>query len=498
MLLGGLLLAVGLSLFDGPAHVAARALARRLTVVMTYVINLGVPPLLFAQVLYGRALYTSSVLIGAWWISIIALLILAYWLLYRFAARLDAGKPAWFIGLSAWIIVGFIARLLSTNMTLMLRPEAWRAMYSASGAGIYLPTGDPTTTPRWLLMLVGGFFIAGLWMIYLAGRNHLLDGRKEIPRRHRRQSCRPGRHRLLPLRHLGVLRSARRRQDRPRHASSLPWYGYAGYGWLACVGLGIFFAAIAGLGKLAAGWLSWAAVLIAILLQITFTVYRDAVRDLTLLSKGFDVWDRVVVTNWSVVGIFLVVFVAGLVVIGWLISVVARATSHGKCRVMSSNIVLEESERRPVAEPAGEATTRRAFLVAAGAAGLCYVGAIGYPIYRYLASPAEMASSQAAVTEVTLENAQELPAGSALMFKFGPAPAMLIHRADDSWVAFSAVCTHLGCTVNSSRELNRIHCSCHGGVYDPHTGENVSGPPPKPLKLYKVAVGETGVVVSRA
>src|SRR6516164_3685150 len=76
MLLGGLLLAVVLSLFRSSSHatVAARALARRLTVVMTYVINLGVPPLLFAQVLYGRALYTSSVLIGAWWISIIALL----------------------------------------------------------------------------------------------------------------------------------------------------------------------------------------------------------------------------------------------------------------------------------------------------------------------------------------------------------------------------------------------------------------------------------------
>ena len=55
-----LLLAVVLSLFRGFAHslVTARALARRLTVVMTFVINLGVPPLLFAQVLYGRALYT--------------------------------------------------------------------------------------------------------------------------------------------------------------------------------------------------------------------------------------------------------------------------------------------------------------------------------------------------------------------------------------------------------------------------------------------------------
>ena len=66
MLLGGLLLAVLLSLFSNSplATVTARALARRLTVVMTYVINLGVPPLLFAQVLYGRALYTPPPLIG--------------------------------------------------------------------------------------------------------------------------------------------------------------------------------------------------------------------------------------------------------------------------------------------------------------------------------------------------------------------------------------------------------------------------------------------------
>src|SRR5208282_4618549 len=131
MLLGGLLLAVLLSLFRGSAHshVAARAIARRLTVVMTYVINLGVPPLLFAQVLYGRMLYTSSVLIGAYWISIIPLLMLCYWLLYRFAARVEANKSAWWIGLAAWLIAGFIAQLLTSNMTLMLRPEAWQAMY---------------------------------------------------------------------------------------------------------------------------------------------------------------------------------------------------------------------------------------------------------------------------------------------------------------------------------------------------------------------------------
>jgi cytochrome b6-f complex iron-sulfur subunit len=158
---------------------------------------------------------------------------------------------------------------------------------------------------------------------------------------------------------------------------------------------------------------------------------------------------------------------------------------------ISAHIVAEHTEN-------GEARTRRAFLAAAGAAGVCYAAALAYPVYRYLASPNEMALSASAVTEVTLKDAQKLPAGSVLMFKFGPSPAMLIHHEDGRWVALTAVCTHLGCTVQYEPQADRIHCSCHGGVYNAYTGANVSGPPPKPLTLYKVAVNQDGVLVSRA
>jgi len=150
---------------------------------------------------------------------------------------------------------------------------------------------------------------------------------------------------------------------------------------------------------------------------------------------------------------------------------------------ISENIVQEHPEN-------GDVKTRRAFLAAAGAAGVCYAAALAYPVYRYLASPSEMALSASAVTE--------LPAGSVLMFKFGPSPAMLIHHEDGQWVALTAVCTHLGCTVQYEPQMDRIHCACHGGVYNPYTGANVSGPPPKPLKLFKVAVNDTGVEVTRA
>jgi hypothetical protein len=334
MLLGGLLLAVVLSLFRRSplALVTARALGRRLTVVMTFVINLAVPPLLFAQVLYGRAIYTSSVLIGIYWIAIIGLLMLTYWLLYRFAARLEAGQTAWWVGLSAWLLAGSIARLLSTNMTLMLRPEVWRQMYSSSAMGAFLPPHDPTLEPRWLMMMAGGLFIGGLWLLYLSGRSTFTAEQKSY---------------LAGLggkvaAGFGVvylaagLWAASVQPPVVKSTFAAPpagyefykYFGWAGYGWLALVGVAVLVAAVAGFGKLSTGLfglVSWASALLAVLIEILFTVYRDGVRDLTLLSKGYNVWDRVVVTNWWVVGLFLVLFVGGLGVIGWLISVVARA-----------------------------------------------------------------------------------------------------------------------------------------------------------------------------
>ena len=153
-----------------------------------------------------------------------------------------------------------------------------------------------------------------------------------------------------------------------------------------------------------------------------------------------------------------------------------------------SNIVPVQTE---------DLASRRGFMAAAGAAGAVYLAALGYPVYRYLASPIEEAAANAAVTEVTLRDAQKLPLGSVLMFKFGSSPAMLIHHRDGSWVALGAVCTHLGCTVQYLPKVNRIHCFCHGGEYDPNTGANISGPPPRPLKRFVAKVGEEGIVVSR-
>jgi hypothetical protein len=198
-------------------------------------------------------------------------------------------------------------------------------MYSSSAAGVFLPTGDPTTEPRWLLMLAGGLFIGGLWMIYLSARTTFTEDEKRFLAGVGGKIAA-----VFGLINLAAGFWAANVQPvavKAGLATDALYHfgGFAGYCWAALVAIAVILAAIAGFGRLAAGWLAWTGALLALLIEITFTLYRDAVRDLTLLSKGFDVWDRAVVTNWSVVGLFLILFVAGLGVVGWLISVVARA-----------------------------------------------------------------------------------------------------------------------------------------------------------------------------
>lgn len=81
-----------------------------------------------------------------------------------------------------------------------------------------------------------------------------------------------------------------------------------------------------------------------------------------------------------------------------------------------------------------EDLTRRSFLwLGAGAIGAVYVGAIGYPVYKYPATPAQRSAEAAAVTETTLDGADALPVNSALMFKFGTKPAAHSSRSREFW-----------------------------------------------------------------
>ena len=89
-----------------------------------------------------------------------------------------------------------------------------------------------------------------------------------------------------------------------------------------------------------------------------------------------------------------------------------------------------------------------------------------------------------------MATAASVPAGQAHSFT-NPAdgnPAWVVHTTGNTFVAFTAVCTHAGCPVQYDPSTVEFVCPCHGGVYDARTGKVLQGPPPAPLPPIPVHV----------
>lgn len=65
--------------------------------------------------------------------------------------------------------------------------------------------------------------------------------------------------------------------------------------------------------------------------------------------------------------------------------------------------------------------------------------------------------------------------------------------ATGTFSAFSARCTHLGCTVDWDGHRRQYVCPCHHGVYD-EAGKHLSGPPPKLFRKLLTRVDARGVL----
>ena len=147
----------------------------------------------------------------------------------------------------------------------------------------------------------------------------------------------------------------------------------------------------------------------------------------------------------------------------------------------------------------GRAFDRRTFLDSLLAVGFVSTAvAIAYPVAWYLVPPA---SGEPDTASAVAAKAAELKPNSGKVFKFGSRPGIVVRTADGEVRAFSAVCTHLDCTVQFKGDTSQLWCACHNGMYD-LGGNVVAGPPPRPLERFTVNVRGEGadaeIVVSRA
>lgn len=97
-------------------------------------------------------------------------------------------------------------------------------------------------------------------------------------------------------------------------------------------------------------------------------------------------------------------------------------------------------------------------------------------------TPRAAAPSQAP-TGAALAPVAAVPVGQGRRFTDPRSgrPAWVLRPSQSAVLAFSAVCTHAGCTVDFDPSANEFVCPCHGGRYSARSGAVLGGPPPAPL-----------------
>ena len=122
---------------------------------------------------------------------------------------------------------------------------------------------------------------------------------------------------------------------------------------------------------------------------------------------------------------------------------------------------------------------RRSVLV--GACGTCAVLMTGCAAY----GPGKAAPAPAPTAGAKLTATSDVPVGGGIILT--DAAMVITQPKAGTFKAFSAICTHQGCTV-STVEDGTINCPCHGSQFAIADGSVVDGPARKPLPAEKIKV----------
>jgi nitrite reductase/ring-hydroxylating ferredoxin subunit len=87
----------------------------------------------------------------------------------------------------------------------------------------------------------------------------------------------------------------------------------------------------------------------------------------------------------------------------------------------------------------------------------------------------------------------DVPVGGGVVI--APQKVVVTQPVAGTFKAFSAICTHQGCTVNEVKD-GTINCPCHGSKFSVADGTPKAGPAPKPLPEKAVKVQGNSVVLA--
>jgi Rieske Fe-S protein len=92
-----------------------------------------------------------------------------------------------------------------------------------------------------------------------------------------------------------------------------------------------------------------------------------------------------------------------------------------------------------------------------------------------------------------LASAADVPVGGC--FVVSGAKVVVTQPSEGDFKAFTAVCTHQGCLVESSTEGD-IPCPCHSSKFKLDDGSPISGPATVPLEAVEITVDGDSITLA--
>jgi cytochrome b6-f complex iron-sulfur subunit len=152
---------------------------------------------------------------------------------------------------------------------------------------------------------------------------------------------------------------------------------------------------------------------------------------------------------------------------------------------------MEETTQRPKND---STRTRRGFITWLSRAflGLWGLGAIGV-VAAYMKPKTR--GHRLAERSLSAGMVDDFPIGEVRLIRHGDNPVFVGRLDAETFTALSAICTHLRCVLEYDRDSKSILCPCHDGRFD-LAGTVLAGPPPRPLRSYRVNVRAGEVIVT--
>ena len=161
---------------------------------------------------------------------------------------------------------------------------------------------------------------------------------------------------------------------------------------------------------------------------------------------------------------------------------------------------MSQPDQFPTADHgATHGSDRRTVIGMVGIVGLGVVGAATLAVCGEGSSTANQSGSAAsgaagsAGSGKAVVKAADIPVGGGTVFD--AAKVVVTQPKAGEFKAFSAICTHKGCTVAGVAN-GTITCPCHGSTYDAATGQVTGGPAPAPLPGRTVTVSGGSITIS--